>query len=259
MLWVNSISAGQRRDKILETLNNSGKVTVARLVGDFGVSDATVRNDLAAMEQDGLLRRIRGGAVKANNPFYMSQNNRMNIKKDEKILIAKACANLIDDGDTLMINPGTTTLYLAKELSERHNLTVVTNSVLIAQELVCGNMINVVLLGGNIDTQYQFTFGDDTVRQLQKYRANKVIIATDGISANNGLTTYHPKSVEVSSQMIERAYETIVVADNTKIGKEGFSFIAPISVVNVLVTNKHSENNSELEALRKKGVAVISS
>jgi len=230
---------------------------IPQFVEELGVSGATVRSDLAAMEQTGLLQRIRGGAVDTKKSYYeMSLNDRMNTNKDEKIRIAKACAELIKDGDTLMINSGTTTRYLAKELSERLNLTVVTNAVQIAQEFIYNNSINAILLGGNLDMQYQFTFGNDPIAQLQKYHANKVIIATDGISATNGLTIYAHKENDVYCQMIERAEEVIVVADHTKIGKEGFSFVAPISYINVIVTNRHADNADEIEAFRKKGVVV---
>lgn len=257
MFDTKGVSTGQRRESILEILNKENKVTVAKLAEKFHISDVTIRSDLAEMEQAGLLRRVHGGAVSTRKAYYeMSLNDRMRINMDEKILIAKACAALIEDGDALMIDSGTTTRYLARELSERGNLTVVTNAALIAREFAYSRSVNVILLGGSLDLQYQFTFGNDTIAQLQRYRADKAIISTDGISAENGLTTYHHQESDVSRKMIERAGRVIAIADHSKIGKEGFSKISPISSINVLITNKCDANKPELDAIRQKDIVV---
>ena len=251
------ISTSRRRDDILEILNREGRVNVAQLTEAFHTSDTTIRYDLKAMEAEGLLHRVHGGAVRRKKAYYdLSLKDRMNVNKDEKVRIAKDCASLIKDGDTLMIDSGTTTRYLARELSERGNLTVVTNALLIAQEFVYSHSVNVILLGGNLDLQYQFAYGNETIAQMRKYRADKAIIATDGISLEHGLTTYHDQEAEVSRQMIARANEVIVAADYSKVGKEGFTNIAPISHVNILVTNAHAEIAPELSALRRQGIDV---
>jgi len=257
MFEKKGVSISQRRDSILEMLKKENKVTVAELAKIFHTSDATIRSDLTEMEQTGLLRRVHGGAVSTRKAYYeMSLNDRMNINMDDKIRIAKACAAFIEDGDALMIDSGTTTRYLARELAERSNLTVVTNSVLITQEFAYNRFVNVILLGGNLDLQYQFTFGNDTITQLQRYRADKVFISTDGLSVKHGLTTYHHQESDVSRQMVERAKKVIAVADYSKIGKEGFSNTVPISSIDVLVTNEYSANKPELDEIRQKGIVV---
>ena len=237
----------KRKNAILEILRMDDKVSVTQLAETFGVSGVTIRSDLAELEQEGLLRRIHGGAVNTKKTYYnMSLNDRMAVNRDEKIRIAKVCASLINDGDTLMIDSGTTTRYLAKELAERSNLTIVTNAMQIAVEFVYGSA-NVIFLGGSLDLQYQFTFGNDTVSQLQNYRADKVIVAVDGISLEHGLSTFHYREVDVSRQMIERSNSVIVVADHSKIGKEGFSYIAPFDSVDVLVTDTVTNQTRNLE------------
>lgn len=257
MSEIKDISVDKRRDKILEMINQDGKVKVANLAKVFDISDVTIRNDLTEMEQAGLLRRIHGGAVGTKKAYFdMSLNDRMGINKEEKIQIAKAVADLVIDGDTLMMDSGTTTCYIARELADRKNLTVVTNSLQVAQEFVYHNTVNVILLGGNLDLQYQFTYGNDTVAQLQKYRADKMIIATDGVSAEHGLTTYHYREADVSCQMINRVNQVVAVADYSKIGKEGFAYISPLNSIDFLVTNKNEANQDELAAIRKKGIEV---
>lgn len=246
-----------RRDGILEKVNRDGKVKVVQLAEIFNISEVTIRNDLTEMEQEGLLRRIRGGAVSTKKSYYdMSLNDRMEVHKDEKINIAKMIADMIADGETLMIDSGTTTCYIARELADRNNLTIVTNAIQVAREFVYNNTINVILLGGDLDLQYQFTFGNDTLAQLQKYRADKMIIATDGISAKCGLTTFHNKEADVSRLMIDRSNEVIAVADYSKIGKEGFSFISALEKIDVLVTSRHEDNEEELNAIRQRGIIV---
>ena len=258
MASIKNRDTTQRRNEIMEMLKIDDRVKVSMLVDVFGISDVTIRNDLSEMEQQGLLRRVHGGAVSTKKSYYdMSLNDRMNINKEEKIRIAKACAALIKDGDTLMIDSGTTTRYLAKELAERSNLTVVTNALLIAQEFAYNNSVNVILLGGQLDLQYQFAFGNETISQTQKYRADKMVIATDGISVSHGLTTYHHQEADVSRHMIERANQILAVADHSKIGKEGFAYISPLSCVSVLITDENEASASELNAMQRHGIEII--
>jgi len=245
-------------DSILDMLNEKGNITVSELAEEFGISEVTIRSDLTGMERAGLLRRIHGGAISTRRASYeLSHSDRMELNKDAKIRIAKACVDLVKDGDALMIDYGTTTRYLARELAERGNLTVVTNALLVAQELIYNRSVNVLLLGGNLDLQYQFTFGNDTVAQIQRYRADKAIISADGVTSAHGITTYHHQDVELCRLMIERSNEVIVIADHSKIGKEGFSNITGICGVDILVTNKCDDSKAELDALRGKGIVVM--
>jgi len=256
-LYMKGIGKNRRRESIRELLKERGNITVSELAEVFNTSEVTIRNDLTEMEQAGLLRRVHGGAVSTKKSYYeMSLNDRMDINKEEKIRIAKACAGLIKDGDTLMIDSGTTTRYLARELSDRGNLTVVTNALLIAQEFVYNRSVNVILLGGNFDPQSQYAYGNDAITQLQNYRADKTIIATDGIGVDHGLTTYHHHELEVSRLMIQRSNKVIVVADHSKIGKEGFSNITGISSIDILITDKYASNKPELDAITEQGILV---
>ena len=257
MSEIKDVGVDKRRNSILEMVKREGKVKVSELAQAFDISDVTIRNDLTEMEQEGQLRRVHGGAVITKKSYYdMSLNDRMYVNKNEKILIAKAVAHMVRDGDTLMIDSGTTTCYIARELAERNNLTIVTNAVQIAQEFVYNNTINVILIGGDLDLQYQFTYGIDAIAQLQKYHADKMIIATDGVSARHGLTTFYNKEADVSRWMIERANEVIAVADDSKIGKEGFAYISSLQSIGVLVTNISDTNRDELNAIRQKGIVV---
>lgn len=251
------LSVDSRRKKILEILNAEGKVRVVELSKYFGMTEASIRNDLSELEKEGLLERVHGGAVSTyrsyfNKTFY----ERISTYEAEKRRIAAAVAGLIHNNDTLMINSGTTTFFIAQALKALKTLTVVTNSIAVAQELSCLPNFNVILLGGNYNPQYQFTYGDDAIAQLKKYRTDKLILSADGISVEAGITTHHHQEAEISKTMMERTKNTIVVADFSKIGRENFSYIAPIDAADILVTNENC-NRQELADMKERGLEVI--
>jgi len=239
-------------------LKDHGRVYVSELAELYGLSEVAIRNTLTELEQAGLLRRVHGGAVSTKRTSYeVSENERMEVNKSKKIAIARACCDLIVDGESLMIDSGSTVRYLATELMQRNNLTIVTNGLLVAQDFIFNHTVNVVLLGGNLDFQYQFTYGNNAVSQLRKYRAGKTIISTDGICAAKGLTTYHHLELDVIRLMIDRSNEVIVLADSSKIGKEGFRHTVDVSCIDILITDKCDENEHELTSFKEKGIKVI--
>lgn len=246
----------ERRKKILERLGREGKVKVVELSRLFGISEVTIRNDLSDLEEQGLLERVHGGAVSTHKYYYnMSMLDRMKTNEEEKRRIAAACAAMISDGDTVMLNSGTTTLFTVQELKHVKNLTVVTNSLAIAQEAGRIANIQVILLGGNFNSQHQFTYGDDTLSQLKKYKADKLILSADGVSAEEGVTTYHHLEAEVNRQMMARVNKTIVAVDFTKIGRASFAYIDSVDTVDILVTNEKA-NQNEISALKDRGVEI---
>lgn len=254
--YMIELDIDERRKKIIELLSKEGKVKVIELSKLFGISEVTIRNDLTELEQQGLLERIHGGAVSTNKAYYnMSLHERMKTHESEKICIAEQTALLISEGDTIMMNSGTTTLFVVQQLKGIKNLTIMTNSITIAQEIGhCSNM-NVILLGGNFNPQYQFTYGDDTISQLKRYKADKLILAADGVSLEDGVTTYHQLEAEVNRQMISRVKKTIVVADYTKVGRSSFAFIDDIDNIECLVTNS-TANREEIDGIVKRGIEV---
>lgn len=248
-----------RRKQILDILIKNNRVRVSQLSQDLNVSEVTIRNDLTELEKDGYLERVAGGAVLTRRNF--NQLNFQRLKQDnveKKLRIAKKAASLIQDAETLMINAGTTAFYVACELKQRSNLNIVTNSVPIAMELGAYPTFRMVLLGGDINAQYSFTYGGDALAQMEKYKADKVILSVDGVRHDAGLTTYHAEEAEVIRQMIARSHECIVVADARKIGKESFSNIGSLEHMNVLVTNAADVPDSILEEIQSMGVTIYS-
>lgn len=255
-IGMNEMSVDERRRRILEILAAKGKVRVAELSRQFCISDVTIRLDLGELEKAGLLERVHGGAVSTNKAYFnMDFSERIGRFEKEKRDIARAAADMVQDNDTLIINSGTTTYFIAQELKKRKALTVVTNSIMIAQELAHIQNFNVILLGGNYNYQYQFTYGDDAVNQLQRYKTDKLILSVDGISSMAGLTTHHHQEAEVNRLMLQRVNQVIVVADYSKIGRENFAFIAPLNSADILITNRTADQE-ELAALADHSIEI---
>lgn len=246
-----------RRKKILALLEREGQVRVSRLSDLLDTTVVTIRSDLDALEKEGYLERVQGGAVLTANNFYnLDFQARKQKNVEYKKAIAAATAELVQDGETLMLNSGTTTYFTAVELKKRKNLNIVTNSISVAVELGAVPGFRVILLGGEINAQYAFLYGADAQEQLGRYKADKAILSLDGVSQAYGLTTYHAEEAVIDRCMMERARQTLVVADYSKFGHESFSFVATAEQADVWVTND-CVNDPDSETLIKCGMQVI--
>jgi DeoR/GlpR family transcriptional regulator of sugar metabolism len=258
MTLSKGLKIDQRRKRILDILSRNGQVRVSELSAELGATPVTIRSDLSALGENGYLERIAGGAVpRVRNIYNGESQTRKPENQEVKKRIAAAAAELIRDGETLFINSGTTTYYTAIELKRRKNLNVVTNSIPIALELGSLPSFRVILLGGDINAHYSFIYGNNALEQLRRFRADKTILSIDGIRPGEGLTTYHAEEAVVNRTMIERSGETIIVADQSKLGRESFSFVAGLSSVSCLVTNAQERDAPHLAELEKTGIKII--
>lgn len=251
------LDINQRRMQILDILEKESKIKVSDLGQLFDISDVTIRNDLRDLEEAGLLERVHGGAIRSNKAYYsMTFKERLQTNRQEKLSIALKTVSLLSPGDTVMMDSGTTTLYIARELKTIKDLTIVTNSLAVAEEIGYRESVNVILIGGSLDPRYQFTYGDDAVQQLKKYRADLMIVSADGVSIEDGITTHHSKEAEVSRQMMARANRSVAVVDFSKVGRGSFAYINPADCLDMLVTDEKA-NQDELTSLREKGIKII--
>lgn len=246
-----------RRQTITELLARDGRVRVSALAEVLSVSEVTIRNDLAQLEREGLLERIPGGAVQTSGSYYdIDFMSRKRTNADLKAKMAEGVASLVADGETIMINSGTTTYFAATAISKLRGIKIVTNSIPVAMELGGLPNIRVILLGGAINTQFSFTYGDDTLTQLDQYRAATAILSVDGVSVKHGLTTYHSEEIAVNRRMMEHSGKTIVVADSVKLGRESFSYLCPTGQIRHLVTDGGADPRLVSE-LRAQGTDVL--
>lgn len=175
--------AEERKQKILDLLKEKSKLMVPELCSEFGVSPATIRNDLRELENAGLLKRTHGGAIKVSKTsFELNSYQKKVTNLNEKKAIARIAINYVEDGDTIALDTGTTTLELARLLSSRKNITVVLNDIEIAAYLENEQNIDVILIGGSLRKGFHCTVGPIAVRSLQGLYVDKAFMATNGIS-----------------------------------------------------------------------------
>lgn len=246
----------ERRKQIIELLRRDGQVRVSELSRIFGATAVTIRNDLNCLEQDGFLERTQGGAIQTVKNFYnLDFLNRKQTRMAEKKRIAIAAAAMISDGDTLMLNSGTTTYFTAVELKKHKNLNIVTNSVAVAIELGDVPTFRVILLGGEFNAQYSFSYGEDARRQLAGYKADYALLSMDGLSPQAGVTTYHAEESTIDLLMMDRARKTLLVADSSKLGRESFSRVCGLDRIDTWVTDEGADP-ALLKAVCDQGLEV---
>ncbi|HXK72716.1 MAG TPA: DeoR/GlpR family DNA-binding transcription regulator [Clostridia bacterium] len=251
------ITVEERKEKILEMLNKRGKVRVNELSRIFNVSEVTIRLDLSDLEESGLLSRVYGGAISSYKTYVnMSFKQRATANEFEKKAIALNVIQMIKENDTIMMNSGTTTLFVYMAFPKSMHLTVVTNSVAIAQEASGNDNHKIILLGGSVNTDYQFTWGEDTLNQLSAYHADKSILSVDGVSISAGLTTYYHQERVITQQMIAGSNLSIIAADYFKIGRAAFSNITSADKADYIITNKTAPQE-EIQNLIEIGIKVL--
>ena len=247
-----------RRQKVLDMLKNEGQVTVNQLSSVLGTTPVTIRNDLDTLAREGRLVRTRGGAVKkteAVQPDWRLGDGNAIQMREEKTAIAQRVLDYIHDGDTLFINSGTTTQLVAETLSRRRGLHVVTTSLAVASYMTRLPGIHVVLLGGELNANYGFTYGGDAVEQLRRYRPDWCILSVDGVDAEHGITTFHAEEVMIDRMMIDLSKKHIIVADHSKIGRAGFSRICGVHDGLIIITGSGSDRAAQ-EQMEQAGATV---
>lgn len=248
--------AEDRRARLLADLNEHGSVRVAEVVERLDVSEMTVRRDLAALEQQGLLRRVRGGAILPQGrsyepPFVL----RRTTQSQEKEAIAAAAADLVNDGDSVALDVGTTTLALAHHLADRHNLTVLTPSLHVARAFEESPTITVVLSGGTVRPGEGSLVGHVAARTCSEFNVDKLFLGIGGLHPDRGLTEFNVDDAIVKRTMIDHATEVIVLADASKLGRVAFAHVAPVTAVGRLITDRGSDHTI-LDELADHGVDV---
>lgn len=240
----------------MSLVHEIGKVKVADLSQEYGISEVSIRKDLEALESEGHLKRVHGGAVALNKLYVnMDLGERFRTNASAKKHLAELAADFIEDNDTVFMNAGTTLTYVLRAIKGKKNVSIVTNSIQNATEAASHSSFNIILLGGDVDTKYQFTHGSDAEKQLHNYHATKCILSVDGVSADAGLTLYYANEASLARQMIASASKVIVVADGTKIGKEVFARITDATKMDILITNK-TDKTDALKSLQELGVQI---
>ena len=233
----------QRRDKILELLQEDGSAKVFDLARLFKVTEVTVRQDLEKLEKDGLIIREHGGAYLKNIKDQVQTFSLIHQENlDKKEAIAKKCLEFIENGDTIILDSGSTTTELAKKLRSLKNLTVITNALNIALMLGAEPGIEVIVTGGEFKPPTLSLTGQKAADFFKGLNIQKLFLATAGISLKAGLTYPSISDIVVKKAMIEAAETTYLLADSTKIGKAAFASLGALSLIDYVITDKGIED-----------------
>lgn len=239
----------QRREDIYKLIKEDGQASVQRLSKLFGVTEVTIRQDLAILEERGLIKREYGGAYLRDIDTYaknLSLSNQKNIKA--KQAIAQEAVKYIKKGDVLILDSGSTITELAKLLVDMSGLTVITNALNIALTLGVNPNINLVVTGGEFKAPTLSLTGQKAADFFENIHADKVFLATAGISVKTGLTFPSISDISVKQAMINSAAKTYLLADSSKVGQNSFVSLGDLSLIDVLITDSDitSENEEDL-------------
>ncbi|NOY96110.1 MAG: DeoR/GlpR transcriptional regulator [Chlorobi bacterium] len=254
-----SKSTVSRRAKILEELESKGQVVVNELSEMFNISEVTIRNDLAHLEKQNMLIRARGGAIKVK--YYrmgidpsISDKQKEYLKEKQKI--AKAALKLIEDGDTIILDSGTTTTEIAKNMEQFKNLTIITNALNIASILSEYEGFNIFMPGGSLRKKSLSLVGALADESFRKFYCDKLFLGVDGFDTTHGLSTPNSEEAHLNQIMIGIAKKIIVVADSRKFLRRRFAFIGPLSDIDVVITDS-GISDEDKKRLEKNGIEVI--
>ncbi|WGL97599.1 transcriptional repressor AgaR [Arsenophonus sp. aPb] len=247
----------KRRETIIDMLYHDGSVKVATLSQRFNVSLVTIRNDLRYLEKKGCALRSYGGAM-ANNKFAFDRPFQIKGQIDRalKILIAAKAAEFVQDGDSLILDSGSTTAEMVPFLRNHHALVVMTNALNIAYQLANFEQIDVMVLGGNTRKNSYSIYGSVAEQQLAQYRFNTLFLGVDGFDLEAGITTPHPGEAHLNRIMCDVAHQIIAVTDGSKFGRKSFCLICETKQIHHLITDSRIPKQYR-EKLAELGVNVI--
>lgn len=254
---VSAPLANSRRMKILEWLQEEGSARVRELSAAFGVSEVTIRLDLERLEAEGHVVREHGGAYLKTVPQQVRAMTLQHLTNlDQKRRIGRAAAALVEDGETIILDSGSTTTEVAANLTDREDLTVITNALNIALNLGALPSISVHMPGGQFKAPTLSLSGEKSADYFKGLFAQKLFLATAAISRDAGLTYPSLADLYVKRAMIESAQKVILVADSSKIGRTSFSSLGEVTLINVLVTDD-GISEEDKKAFEEAGIEVI--
>ncbi|SHG26420.1 DeoR/GlpR family DNA-binding transcription regulator [Ornithinibacillus halophilus] len=237
----------KRREWILQLLKDNGKVEIDELARELDVSTMTIRRDLDQLEEDGQVIRIHGGAVLpkpliTETPFITKESKRM----DQKRAIANKAISYIKDGQTILLDSGTTTLELARLLKQRENLTIITNDIKIAAELL-DSQLRVIVTGGELQNDVGALFGPQTHQLLKDIHVDLFFLGAHAIDLKAGVTSPTFEKSLVKQLMIQSAENTWLLADSSKIQQKAFSKVCDLKEINGFITDNEISIDTKKE------------
>jgi DeoR family transcriptional regulator of aga operon/DeoR family fructose operon transcriptional repressor len=251
-----SLLKSDRLTRIREYVSLNGSATVAELCNLLGVSQATVRRDLDELSTRNLLQRTFGGVTTpslttAEPPVFQ----RRNINAEQKRMIGRLAASMVNNGETVFLGSGSTTLEVARSIKQKRNVTVITNSLPIANLLSDAADVKVIVAGGFLRQTELSMIGHTVEHSLSELRADKVIMGIQGVHVEHGLTNDYLPETKTDRAIVRFAPVVIVVADHSKFGQIKSSFVAELSAVDTIVTDSEAPEDIVLQ-IRARGIRI---
>lgn len=257
-----TMNSFERRNKIIQLVNEQGTVLVQDLAGVFAASEATIRADLRFLEQKGVVTRFHGGAAKimSGNSETETQEvgfkERFQLASAPKNRIAQAAVKMIHEGMTVILDSGSTTMLIAEGLMTAKNITVITNSLPAAFALSENKDITLVVCGGTVRHKTRSMHGSIAERSLQDINADLMFVGADGIDAVNGITTFN-EGYSISGAMVTAANKVIAVLNSSKFNRRGFNQVLPIEKIDIIITDDAVSEVDKLALHHRLGGAAI--
>jgi DeoR family transcriptional regulator, fructose operon transcriptional repressor len=248
------MSTETRLKKLSELIMKRGSLSVQDLVNEFQVSDMTIRRDLQKLEQSGMFERFYGGIRHVmDEPPVQRETQSI----DEKKRIAEYCLTRISSNDTIILDSGTTSHYIATGLAESllENVTVITNSLTTAYALRYAQNISLFMAGGEFRQNCQAFLGSGAKSFFEGLYVNKAFIATSGVT-ESGFSVFHFSDAEIKQTMLKCSKETYLIADSSKFGKRSMNLFAPLDSVDMIVTDT-SLSDDWVKVVENKGIKLI--
>jgi DeoR family transcriptional regulator, aga operon transcriptional repressor len=250
--------AAERRRAVLQVVNREGQITISDLTSRFGVSSVTARKDLDALTKHGRVLRSHGGAVRLADPAVDAPlDAKAPLHHEEKVRIAAAAAALVRQGQTVLLDSGTTSLEVARALKQAGlNLTVITHALNIASELSHSPQIMLIMIGGVLRHISQSFVGPQAESMLGRLHVDHLFLGVDGLDLEAGPCTPDVLEAELNATMIRVAKQTTVIADASKIGRPSLFVIVPLSSIHRVITDRRI-SPEHIAVLEAKGLEVI--
>lgn len=247
----------ERQKQILSLLAKQGRLSVAEIIGQFSISEATARRDLESLASQGKAQRVHGGVIAVEPaPPELPILEREGEQPDEKALIGRATAELIAGKETIFLGSGTTVLEVARNLRNRTGLTVITNSLPVLNMLAGIEESTVVSLGGMLRESELSFIGHITEKALAELRVDKVIMGTRGLSIEHGLTNEYLQETLTDRAILKIGREVIIVADHSKVNRVSTALLAPLKSMHIFVTDSKTDKKF-IQSLKKLDIKVV--
>jgi DeoR family galactitol utilization operon repressor len=241
-----TVELNERERIILDRLSAEGSISVGTLAHDLGLSEVTIRGNLRELQEKGWINRKWGGAAAS---MHRNILERQRVFTEQKNAIARAAAKLVQDGDVIMIEAGTTTALIARYLAEKQDVHIVTNSTLVFSYARMYPHLQITMTGGEFRRPTESLVGPIALETIGRLNVKLAFVGTDGFTLEHGMTTHLMEGAEIVKAMKAHAQATVLVADSSKYGKIGFASVLPLSAMDLILSDNNLEDHAEAELL----------